>query len=225
MCLKMILPCLNHKFSRVERYVNRFDKLKILDVGAGNHSASITKERYPNCIYHGVDINKNYNNDETDFLCMDQFYEMDLTKLEFNDVPENYFDIIFLSHIIEHLYNGDLVIKKLLSKLSEGGIVYIEWPGIKSTQLPSMKGTLNFFDDSSHIRIYTLSEIYNLLLSNSMTYLGGGRRRFKRLILILPLKIVHNKLKYGYIQGGIFWDVLGFAEYAIFIKHNKTVEL
>lgn len=31
-----------------------------------------------------------------------------------------------------------------------------EWPRINSTKFPSKKGTLNFFDDETHVRIYSL---------------------------------------------------------------------
>src|SRR5437764_10751550 len=90
---------------------------KLLDIGAGNHSASKTKWLFPNCSYYGVDLNKNYNNDEKDFAAMESFFEMDLTKLQFQDIPDNNFDAICMVHVIEHLHNGDLVIEKLLSKL------------------------------------------------------------------------------------------------------------
>src|SRR4051812_6188038 len=94
--------------------------LSILDIGAGSHSASITKEWLPDCHYSGVDISKNYNNDEADFKAMDEFYQMDLTKLEFSAIPENKYDLIVMSHVIEHLHNGDKVIAGLLSKLKKG---------------------------------------------------------------------------------------------------------
>ena len=121
----------------------------LLDIGAGNHSATKTKTVFPFCEYHGVDLEKDYNNDEADFKSMTAFYEMDLTKLDFSSVPDNYFDGIWMVHVIEHLYNGDEVIKMLLQKLKPGGFMYIEYPGITSTKLPSMHGSLNFKDDNT----------------------------------------------------------------------------
>ena len=47
------------------RYLNKLFKqgeFVLLDIGAGNHSASKTKKWFPNCEYHGLDLNKNYNN-------------------------------------------------------------------------------------------------------------------------------------------------------------------
>src|SRR5690348_14506481 len=98
---------------------------RMLDIGSGNHSASKTKRLFPNCEYHGVDLQKDFNNDESDYAAMTAFYEMDLTKLEFGIIPDDYFDFIRMAHVIEHLYNGDLVIAGLLPKLKKGGHIYI----------------------------------------------------------------------------------------------------
>src|SRR5215470_17641946 len=138
-------------------------KFALLDVGAGNHSASKTKRLFPDCEYYGIDLDRHFNNDETDFAVMKVFYEMDLTLLQFDTIPDNHFDFIRMTHIIEHLYNGDEVIKNLLPKLKKEGFIYIEYPGAKSTRLPSMKGTLNFYDDPTHVRIYSVKELCELL--------------------------------------------------------------
>ena len=127
---------------------------KLLDIGVGNHSASKTTFLFPNCEYYGVDLDKHYNNSEEDFKVMKDFYEMDLTKLDFHLLPDNFFDGIWIVHVIEHLFNGDKVIENLIAKLKPGGFMYIEYPGNKSTKLPSMNGTLNFYDDDTHVRIY-----------------------------------------------------------------------
>ena len=77
---------------------------KLLDVGIGNHSASKTTFLFPDCEYYGVDLNKNYNNSNEDFEAMKDFYEMDLTKLDFHIIPDNFFDGIWIVHVIEHLH-------------------------------------------------------------------------------------------------------------------------
>ena len=149
------------------RYLNKLFKqgeFVLLDIGAGNHSASKTKKWFPNCEYHGLDLNKNYNNDENDFKLMQSFYELNLEDLNLDSVPNAHFDFIMMAHVIEHLKNGEEVLVKLLAKLKPGGYLYVEYPGIRSTRLPRMKGTLNFFDDETHVRVYSLTELYNLFL-------------------------------------------------------------
>ena len=75
------------KIKLAQKYLLNKDLL-ILDVGAGSHSASITKKWLPACHYTGIDISKSYNNDEADFKAMDEFIEMDLTKLNFEKIPK-----------------------------------------------------------------------------------------------------------------------------------------
>jgi trans-aconitate methyltransferase len=203
------------------RFLNKLFKqgeFVLLDIGAGNHSASKTKKWFPNCEYHGLDLNKNYNNDENDFKLMQSFYELNLEELNLDSVPNANFDFIMMAHVIEHLKNGDQVLVKLLAKLKPGGYLYVEYPGIKSTQLPRMKGTLNFFDDDTHVRVYSLTELYNLFLKNNTEIIKGGTRRYIPNILMMPLKVIHNLIKYGKILPSIFWDFFGFAEFILIKK-------
>ena len=190
----------------------------LLDIGAGNHSASKTKKWFPNCEYHGLDLNKNYNNDENDFKLMKSFYELNLEELNLDSVPNAHFDFIMMAHVIEHLKNGDQVLVKLLAKLKPGGYLYVEYPGIRSTRLPRMKGTLNFFDDDTHVRVYSLTELYNLFLKNNTEIIKGGTRKYIPNILMMPLKVIHNLIKYGKILPSIFWDFFGFAEFILIKK-------
>lgn len=207
---KIALPS---KFRFIDKIYKKGQPFTLLDVGAGNHSATNTKKWFPACKYYGLDIDKNYNNNARDFELMDGFYEKDLTKLEFDDIPNEAFDVIMMAHIIEHLPNGDEVIKALAPKLKRGGYIYIEYPGMKSTELPSRKDTLNFFDDYTHVRIYSLREMYNLLMAKDFKILRGGIRRDWRVMVLMPIKLIHNKIKYGFVMSSNFWDFFGFAEY------------
>ena len=188
-------------------------KLFVLDIGAGSHSASITKQWLPDCHYTGVDIAGSYNNDEADFKAMDEFFEMDLTKLEFAGIPDNKYDLIVMSHVIEHLHNGDKVIAGLLSKLKKGGIIYLEFPSARSVHFPSKRETLNFYDDPTHCRIFSVKEVSDILEKDHLSILSAGTRRERMNILLMPFKIVYQYLTQGYVRGGVYWDYYGFAEY------------
>ena len=199
---------------KIKNYINS-EKINILEVGAGSHSPSITKKYYQESIYHGIDISKNYNYSEEDILLMDKFFEMDLTKLNFDEIPDDNYDLIIMSHIIEHLHNGNRVIEGLINKLKSGGIIYIEYPSERSVKLPSMKETLNFYDDPTHCRIFSRTEIRNILENINCNVLEDGIRRHKINILLMPIKIVHQLITLRYIKGGVFWDFYGMADYVI----------
>ncbi len=186
---------------------------RLLDIGAGNHSATKAKTVFPNVEYHGVDMERDYNNSETDLKLMDAFYQMDLTKLDFSAIPDNYFDAVLMVHVMEHLYNGDEVVKGLLPKLKSGGYMYMEYPGEKSTRLPSMKGSLNFKDDPTHVRVYSVKELSKVFETNGCKVLKVGKRRNIWFILAMPFRIIKSWLNRKKLQGNIFWDLLGFAEF------------
>jgi trans-aconitate methyltransferase len=145
----------------------RNKSFNLLDIGAGSHSASLTKKWFPNCSYYGIDKVRDYENDPADLELMTEFYQLDVTELKFDIIPDSFFDIINMSHVIEHLPNGDKVISILLQKLKSQGMIYIEFPSVRSTKLPSMKGTLNFYDDNTHMRLYKVNEISQILKENS----------------------------------------------------------
>jgi len=195
-------------------FYNEFkDKeFNLLDVGAGSNSATKTKAVFPKCNYYGIDRD-NYRNSDADFKAMTAYYEMDLTELKFDSIPDNHFDVLILSHVIEHLHNGDQVIRGLLSKLKKGGLIYVEFPGKKSLTLPSMPNTLNFYDDPTHVRVYSHQEIAGILKENGFSIINQGTRRYWPVILMLPLAIISEWRRHGFIPGGVFWDLLGFAEF------------
>lgn len=203
------------KFRFLDKIYGKNNSFKLLDIGAGNKSATNTKKWFPNCEYHGVDRDRTYNNNEEDFQLMEKFFEIDLTTLQFDNIPNGYYDAIMMAHVIEHLPNGDEVITHLIPKLRPGGHIYVEYPGYKSTKLPSKKGTLNYYDDPTHVRIYTQVELYNLFMKEDCIPLKGGTRRDIQNILLIPIKLIHNKIKYGYVMGSVFWDLLGFAEFVL----------
>jgi SAM-dependent methyltransferase len=215
--MSLITP---HKFRFIPKQF-KSNAFNLLDVGAGSHSATKTKKQYPLCNYYGIDITKSYENDEADFKAMSGFYQMDLTQLNFSEIPDHFFDVIVMSHIIEHLHNGDQVIEGLMPKLKENGYVYIEYPCKASTKLPSMKRTLNFYDDPTHVRIYSTDEVSGVLNRSGVQTLKSGRRRYWPYIVLLPLTLVTETLKYGFVPGGVFWDITGFAEYVFAQKKRQ----
>ncbi len=217
--LPSVKAMINFKFSFIKRSFG--DKhFHLLDVGSGNHSASRVHAVFPNCEYYGLDINRNYNNDKNDFLVMKDFYELDLTTLDYRIIPDEYFDGIWMSHVIEHLKNGDEVVSNLIQKLKPGGFFYIEYPGLKSTTLPSMYGSLNFYDDTSHVRIYSINELTNVFKQSKCTVIRSGTRRNWFYIIGMPVKIISSIIRRRRLEGNIFWDVLGFAEF-LYVRKNK----
>jgi SAM-dependent methyltransferase len=196
------------------KYTDKKD-LKILDVGSGSHSSTITKKWLPNCHYTGVDRDVSYDNTEEDVQNMDEFFQLDLTELDYSKIPDDTYDVIIMSHVIEHLHNGDKVLPLLLKKLKKGGLFYIEFPCEASASFPSKKETLNFFDDDTHVRIWSIKEVANIFMSEGFNVKMAGKNRSWINIALMPIKIPLQLITKGYVRGGVYWDWYGFADYLV----------
>jgi trans-aconitate methyltransferase len=187
----------------------------LLDVGCGNHSASYINRFFPSCRYHGLDVSRYYKNDQCDFECMEAFYEVDLNSLDYRVVPDAFFDAIVLAHVIEHLPEGELVLEALAPKLKVGGVLYVECPHPRSLAFPSMRDTLNFYDDSTHVRMYTQMELRACFQGAGLASVSGGTRFNLWYALLSPVLIPWHAWRRGYVSGPDFWDLLGFAQFVL----------
>ena len=211
----------NPKFNHMARVFQPEQSFVLLDVGAGNRSASKTKSVFPNCTYYGLDIDRSTNYTDADFREMKAFYELDLTQLDLSSIPDQFFDYINMAHVIEHLHNGDAVLPLLIQKLKPGGYFYIEYPGAKSLTLPSMKGTLNFHDDHTHVRVYSVAELAPIFEQHGCRVLKCGTRRNRPYLLATPIRILAAWAQLKQPMANVFWDLLGFAEY-LFVQRNEA---
>ncbi|MCX6171132.1 MAG: class I SAM-dependent methyltransferase [Ignavibacteriales bacterium] len=194
----------------------------LLDVGCGNHSAQKAKQWFQNCKYYGID-KACCNNDNLDFSLMEKYYEIDLeNEIEkLDNIPNNYFDVIICSHVIEHIPNGIEVINRLTKKIKVFGRIYIEFPSVKSLSLPSMQDTLHFCDDPTHVRIYSIQELANELLKNNFGIIKAATRRDLKRIIFTPLVLILDWWKTRRLVAYGLWDILGFADYIYAEKRNS----
>lgn len=187
---------------------------RVLDMGCGNDAPATTKLWWPRCEYSGLDRGfEGYS--ARDLSALDHAYVVDCGIQPLAVLPDASFDIIIVSHILEHLTNGLEVLQELSGKLAPGGHMYIEFPSVRSLGLPSMRGCLNFCDDATHVRVYGLREVANALLERGLRIVRAGVRRDLAPILSLPAWLAWQRLRGRPILGGYFWDLTGFASYLL----------
>jgi SAM-dependent methyltransferase len=188
---------------------------RILDVGCGNHSASVTKYWFPRTSYFGIDRDE-YNNSSEDYALMDGFIQADLDVDSLESIESRSFDLVIMSHVIEHLQNGERALSHLVTKLCPGGYFYIECPSERSLHLPSGVDCLNFYDDPTHIRVYNLPQV--CAEAGLEVVKSGIRRDWIRALLgvtvLLPKQVV-SLVRKKKLYGPALWDLLGFAQYVI----------
>ncbi len=196
-------------------------KYNILDIGCGGNSPLETKLVFPQSRYIGIDRDFNYHNNKLSVSLIDKKIKFDLNEnlenLE-NQISKENFDIIIFNHTIEHTFNGIEVLNLVTSKLNKNGCIYVEFPSIRSLYLPSMRGTLNFCDDNTHLRIYSIREIVNTLLLHNCKVISAGRRLNMFSLFLIPIRIL-NCIFYKKSPAGLFWDLLGFADYIYAYKY------
>jgi len=193
---------------------------RVLDVGCGNHAPSLTKKSFPSVVYHGLD-NAEWNRDTRDTEALDKFFSLNLNDIEsLSVVPNEHYDIVICSHVLEHLRDPEAVAKSLLTKIREGGTLYVEVPSPATVSWPSAKnryflihGCLNFFDDPTHVRPVDLDVLAAGFGRMGFHVTGPRTRRFARRIALLPVYILAGLLFRRYVPATVVWDIAGFAKY------------
>jgi hypothetical protein len=195
---------------------------RVLDVGCGNHSPALTKQFFPQCVYHGVDSGR-WNRDAADDQAMDRFFDLDLEQpSQLDAVPEAAYDAVICSHVLEHVQDPYGVAARLLPKLAAGGMLYVEVPSPRSLKLPrarhgwlGIKGVLNFHDDETHRAMVDLPRVAALLQARGSVVSSPRYRRLWRRCLLLPAYVAAGLCWRGYVPASVVWDVAGFAQYVV----------
>ncbi|MBN1672229.1 MAG: methyltransferase domain-containing protein [Kiritimatiellae bacterium] len=198
-------------FKCLNKYVGNRE-FTLLDVGCGNRAPTRTKRLFPSVLYHGID-KCNYNNTAEDLALIDRLFELDLERDSLAPVPDAFYDAIVMNHVIEHLRNGGEVVAALTHKLKPDGILYIEFPSVRSLGFPSMRGTFNFCDDPTHVRVYAIHDLANVLLDNHCRVLRAGPCRDRIRALLFPVMLIRGLRRRNLALP--FWYVTGFADHVV----------
>lgn len=211
--------------TRLKRFANRFPgrAFTLLDVGCANGSVGIVKHWLPQCRYFTIDITDAHLSPD-DRKQIEAFYQVDLESNDLSALKDQKFDAIVVAHVIEHLSNSLDVLKSLAQRLEPGGCIYVEFPSVRSLNLPNARHTLNFSDDPTHIRVYDVREVANVFLANGLRIVRAGRRReWIRIALSLftiPIQIL-TWVKEGRLNGVGLWDLFGFADFVYAVREKR----
>jgi SAM-dependent methyltransferase len=196
------------RFDYIGRYMQ--EGAEYLDVGCGDKAPYSTFKYYLSISYSGIDYH-----DIEGKSTMKFFFNCDLENNDLYEIPDNYYDIIILSHIIEHITNGEQLLRNLIRKLKTGGILYIETPNEISLRLPSWYGTLNFYDDPTHKRLYSQDELCTILRNNNCSIVTSRIRHNIKRIILFPFYALHSLFVSKKLNAVVLWDIVGFAHYVI----------
>lgn len=146
-------PPVNWKIKKLRKFLN--PNFKILDIGCSTGTlffvlrSIIKKENYFGIDYNQISVK----------LAQEEGLQVKYCDIKKDNIPFDIkFDIIYMSHILEHFYTHEQinVIEKITKKLKKGGYLFIFAPTPYHWY---------FWDDFTHCRPCTHGSISQLLLN------------------------------------------------------------
>ncbi len=192
---------------------------KLLDIGCGT-GLTISSYRIgmQEVEIHGIDA----YHDPTEVEDFIKYTKRDIDGicLPYDD---NFFDVVVLCHVLEHVRNPVLLITEAFRVLRPGGFIYVETPSIRSLLVPEIRflqeqyAAANFYDDYTHVgRPQSLHSLYHLLNRNGFDIAEIAYARPRHWILIglkYILRGTVHKNRRTLCTG--IWHLVGWAIYGI----------
>jgi 2-polyprenyl-3-methyl-5-hydroxy-6-metoxy-1,4-benzoquinol methylase len=132
--------------------------------------------------------------------------------------PTGSFDSITCMHVVEHLRTTTNLWSEIARLLKPGGRVYVETPGLQSTETPSppesLRGkiTLNFYDDPTHIRPVHIEELASGARNVGLVATKTGHSRNWLFAAAYPALSILSRSRKRYVAK-LHW--LGWSVYLI----------
>lgn len=140
----------------------RDDKIKVLEVGCASGASLLKiKDIYPHAELYGVELNEGCCEIAKNFCNIYNF------NLETEEIPfeKEFFDVIILADVLEHLVDPWEGLKKLKEYLKNDGQVLVSLPNVMHISVVNdlLSGKWTYEDagilDRTHLRFFTLHEI------------------------------------------------------------------
>lgn len=187
-----------NKFDKKIKFFNSLSQAKkILDLGCGiGNNGNILKNIFPQLEIYGVDVYLS--------KVLPDFYVFTKANIE-NDklpFPNNFFDAIIFSHVIEHLNYVNHLGGEINRIMKKGARIYVETPKWTSILMPSFgiyksHERLNFYDDPTHIRPWTKQSLYQFIFESCNLKVNHikSTRNWVRLLFDFPVLLLYPFMK------------------------------
>lgn len=161
--------------------INLIDKnsknLKVLEIGAAyGETLYYLKQNEIASEVVGVDLFEDVKNKQN-YKNLDKFIFGNIEEIELNEY-ENYFDLILLPDVLEHLIEPKKVLDKLKKHLTQEGKIILSMPNIRHYSALNkifIKGDFKYEEsglfDYTHMRFYCRKNIQELLEASGYTIL------------------------------------------------------
>lgn len=144
------------------------DGAEVFDIGCGNDSPYVFKSARPDIRYVGLDVG-DYQQAHDPEQYADEYLLVPPEGFlaEIRD-RAGQFDAVTSNHNLEHCADPDAVVVAMARALRPGGRLLLVFPAAATEKLPSRGGTLNFYDDPTHVQPPDYQRVLELLTSEGV---------------------------------------------------------
>lgn len=150
----------------------RENSLNILDIGCGTGILGAYFKKNQNCNVTGIEINQKAF--EAAKLNLDNVIKGNIETLDLT-LNENYFDVIIMGDVLEHLVNPITTILKITPLLKKEGRILITVPNVRNWNVLIkliFQDSWEYADwgilDYTHMRFFTLKSAKSILKKNNI---------------------------------------------------------
>jgi 2-polyprenyl-3-methyl-5-hydroxy-6-metoxy-1,4-benzoquinol methylase len=184
--------------------ISKKDNFTVLEIGAGYGETLIyLKESRRAKEVIGVDLNYDESK-EIFYKQIDKFIFGDIEKMSLNDY-NNYFDVIILADILEHLINPNDILEKLKQSLKKDGEIIASIPNIRTINALYkifIKGSFLYEDeglfDNTHLRFYCKKDMIILFNESGfkVSFIESALKNYKQ----KSIKKTINRITFGLFE-------------------------
>ena len=192
---------IDEKYSSIARADKILDKVRryknlgnLLDIGCGL-GFLLDRAIEKNWKTIGIDIS-----DYAIKECKKRRLSVKKGSIEEVNLPNNYFDVIIATDVLEHIFDPIIFIKKVHKLLKIGGVLVIEVPNYEAAKAKIMGGKWPQYIPPIHLNFFTQTNIKSLLEKNCFNVVEGYSEVSLSLGVRNLLRKISKKNKFSLIE-------------------------
>ncbi len=143
--------------------------------------------------------------------------------------PNNFFDAITLSHVIEHLPHPEATLKECYRILKPNGRIIVTTPNAESFGLDFFKGYWRGLEPPRHLQVFSVSALQDILISVGFNVIkctthGGRHILYSSSVLKHEIQLVDEETVLP-LMSALFVRLLSFIESVYVLFNHRKGEL